>query len=203
MPTTQRPSQQTLSSSHSSSTPSAKTTRPRTSTPTTAAKTSTSHNQQEISQTSESSLLQTSSNIPHSQFISVKTTSSIDIQSTQDSNVDNAHTSEAIDGSTTRKSSSTLKSSDTNESTGTSNFTIAISVTISVVCLAIVVVVVAVAMVKISKQRKGGLNRYQVRKSYEEDRSSTNSDPSSLYNFQIKRPLFGQEWSHQQLNHSH
>ncbi|VDI32036.1 Hypothetical predicted protein [Mytilus galloprovincialis] len=203
MPTTQRPSQQTLSSTQSSTTPSADTTRPRTSTPTTAAKTSTSHNQQDISQTSESSLLQTSSNIPHSQFISVKTTSSIDIKSTQDSIVDNAHTSEAIDGSTTRKSSSTLKSSDTNESTGTNNFTIAISVTISVVCLAIVVTVVSVAMVKISKQRKGGLNRYQVRKSYEEDRSSTNSDPSSLYNYQIKRPLFGQEWSHQQLNHSH
>ncbi|CAG2215769.1 unnamed protein product [Mytilus edulis] len=199
MPTTQRSSQQTLSST----TQSAQTTRPRTSTPTTAAKTSTSHNQQEISQTSESSLLQTSSNIPHSQFVSVKSTSSNDIKSTQDNIVDNAHTSEAIDGSTTRKSSSTLKSSDTNESTGTSNFTIAISVTISVVCLAIVVTVVAVAMVKISKQRKGGLNRYEVRKSYEEDRSSTNSDPSSLYKFQIKRPLFGQEWSHQQPIHSH
>ncbi|CAC5408993.1 unnamed protein product [Mytilus coruscus] len=203
MPTTQIFSRQTLSSMQSSTTQSAQTTRPGTSTPTTAAKTSTIHNQQEISQTSESFPLQTSSNMPHSQFVSVKSTSSIDIKSTQGSIVGNEQISEAIAGSTTRKLSSTLKSSDTNESTGTGNFTIAISVTISVFCLAIVVTVVAVAMVKISKQRKGGLNRYEIRKSYEEDRSSTNSDPSSLYNFQIKRPLFGQEWSHQQPNHLH
>ncbi|CAC5420802.1 Sushi, nidogen and EGF-like domain-containing protein 1,Alpha-tectorin [Mytilus coruscus] len=201
---------QTTPSAHTTSpgtntqtTPSAQTTSPGTSTQTTAATTSTIHNQQEISQTSESSPLQTTSNMPQSQYVSVKSTSSIDIKSTQDSIFDNGQTSEAIAGSTTRKLSSTLKSSYTNESTDTDNFTIAISVTISVVCLVIVVTVVAVAMAKISKERKDGSNRYEIRKSYEEDRSSTKSDPSSWYNFQIKRPLFGQEWPHQQPNHLH
>ncbi|CAC5408987.1 Sushi, nidogen and EGF-like domain-containing protein 1,Alpha-tectorin [Mytilus coruscus] len=203
MSTTQRSSQQNLSSIQSSTTPSSETTSPGTITQTTTATTSTVHNLQEISQTSESSSLQTTSNMPQSQFVSVKSTLSIEIKSTQDSVLEIGQTSPVIDESTTRKLSSTLKSSDTNKSTDTDNFTIAISVTISVVCLVIVITTIAIAMAKISKKRKGGSKRYEIRKSYEEDRSSTNSDPSSLYNVQIKRPLFGQEWPHQQPNHLH
>ncbi|XP_052076291.1 uncharacterized protein LOC127714270 [Mytilus californianus] len=200
---TQRSSQQNLSSTPSSTTPSSETTSPGTVTQTTAAITSTVHNQQEISQTSASSSLQTTSNMPQSQFVSVESTLSLEIKSTQDSVLENGQTSQAIDGSTTRKLSSTLKSSNTNESTDTDNFTIAVSVTISVVCLVIVITVIAIALAKISKKRKEGSKRYEIRKSYDEDRSSTNSDPSSLYNVQIRRPLYGQKWPHQQPNHLH
>ncbi|XP_071153471.1 protein mesh-like [Mytilus edulis] len=96
-----------------------------------------------------------------------------------------------------------LNSVESNKADKAADFTIAASATVLVVGLIIFITVVVVSIVRLSKTKNGDTKRYQRRKTHEEDRSSVSSDPSSWYNFHIKRPLFKTKWTNPRQNDMH
>ncbi|VDI45005.1 Hypothetical predicted protein [Mytilus galloprovincialis] len=108
-------------------------------------------------------------------------------------------TSETITRSMPEKSSSitkSLNSAESNKADKAADFTIAASATVLAVGLIIFITVVVVSIIRLSKTNNGGTKRVHRQKTHGEDRSSVSSDPSSWYNFHIKRPILRTKWTY-------
>ncbi|VDI60034.1 Hypothetical predicted protein [Mytilus galloprovincialis] len=139
-------------------------------------------------------------NIPKTNPVTDKSTlSNNHIKSTR---VKIANTEPTSVTKTQGKSASATKA-ESNKADKTTNFTIAASATVLAVGLIILITVVVVSIVRLSKTKNGGTKGFNRRKTHEEDRSSVSSDPSSWYNFHIKRPLFKTKWTNPRQNDMH
>ncbi|CAG2210018.1 unnamed protein product [Mytilus edulis] len=139
-------------------------------------------------------------NIPKTNPVTDKSTlSNNHIKSTR---VKIANTEPTSVTKTQGKSASATKA-ESNKADKTTNFTIAASATVLAVGLIIFITVVVVSIVRLSKTKNGGTKGFNRRKTHEEDRSSVSSDPSSWYNFHIKRPLFKTKWTNPRQNDMH